>query len=183
MMDKGTRVKENPATPGLFLGRGGSHPARSAVGGSAVEPRGHPPARHRLPPQLRAGALPQRTGWPGIRHHEAKLCLNAPSRSAMSRFASTAGDGSCHRSCDRGEVAEWLKAPHSKCGIRATVSGVRIPPSPPFAQKFAELRLVTRFCVLTTQSDGSAIQFPWKISAPVACLHACRREGRQLPAA
>ena len=31
----------------------------------------------------------------------------------------------------RGEVAERLKAPHSKCGIRATVSGVRIPPSPP----------------------------------------------------
>jgi hypothetical protein len=28
-------------------------------------------------------------------------------------------------------VAEWLKAPHSKCGIRATVSGVQIPPSPP----------------------------------------------------
>jgi hypothetical protein len=24
-----------------------------------------------------------------------------------------------------------LNAPHSKCGIRATVSGVRIPPSPP----------------------------------------------------
>src|SRR3954447_2699995 len=33
-----------------------------------------------------------------------------------------------------GEVAEWLKAPHSKCGVRATVSGVRIPPSPPNAQ-------------------------------------------------
>lgn len=31
----------------------------------------------------------------------------------------------------RGEVAEWLKAPHSKCGIRATVSGVRILSSPP----------------------------------------------------
>src|SRR5919107_4162401 len=30
-----------------------------------------------------------------------------------------------------GEVAEWLNAPHSKCGIRATVSGVRISPSPP----------------------------------------------------
>src|SRR6185312_8057922 len=30
-----------------------------------------------------------------------------------------------------GEVAEWLKAPHSKCGILARVSGVRIPPSPP----------------------------------------------------
>src|SRR5579883_383229 len=31
-----------------------------------------------------------------------------------------------------GEVAEWSIAPHSKCGIRATVSGVRIPPSPPY---------------------------------------------------
>ena len=61
----------------------------------------------------------------------ATLRLNAPPRSAMSRIASTAGDGPDHRSCDRGEVAEWLKAPHSKCGIRATVSGVRIPPSPP----------------------------------------------------
>jgi hypothetical protein len=30
-----------------------------------------------------------------------------------------------------GEVAEWLKAPHSKCGILARVSRVRIPPSPP----------------------------------------------------
>jgi hypothetical protein len=30
-------------------------------------------------------------------------------------------------------VAEWLNAPHSKCGIRVTVSGVRIPPSPPGA--------------------------------------------------
>jgi hypothetical protein len=28
-------------------------------------------------------------------------------------------------------VAEWLKAPHSKCGVRVTVSWVRIPPSPP----------------------------------------------------
>src|SRR3984957_18628712 len=39
------------------------------------------------------------------------------------------------RSC--GEVAEWLNAPHSKCGIRATVSGVRIPPSPPFQYRTA----------------------------------------------
>lgn len=30
-----------------------------------------------------------------------------------------------------GEVAEWSNAPHSKCGIPARVSGVRIPPSPP----------------------------------------------------
>src|SRR5579863_10225989 len=31
----------------------------------------------------------------------------------------------------RGKVAERLKAPHSKCGVRATVPGVRIPPFPP----------------------------------------------------
>ncbi len=31
----------------------------------------------------------------------------------------------------RGEVAEWLNAPHSKCGMGASPSGVRIPPSPP----------------------------------------------------
>ena len=34
-----------------------------------------------------------------------------------------------------GEVAEWLNAPHSKCGIGASLSGVRIPPSPPYAHK------------------------------------------------
>jgi len=30
-----------------------------------------------------------------------------------------------------GEVAEWLKVPHSKCGVLARVPWVRIPPSPP----------------------------------------------------
>src|SRR5215213_6764642 len=39
-----------------------------------------------------------------------------------------------------GEVAERLKAPHSKCGIRATVSGVRIPPSPPRPNYLSLLR-------------------------------------------
>ncbi len=41
--------------------------------------------------------------------------------------AASARAGHAHR----GEVAEWLNAPHSKCGILARVSGVRIPPSPP----------------------------------------------------
>ena len=36
-------------------------------------------------------------------------------------------------------MAEWLKAPHSKCGVRATVSGVRIPPSPPVNLKFKQI--------------------------------------------
>ena len=29
-----------------------------------------------------------------------------------------------------GEMPEWSIGPHSKCGVRATVPGVRIPPSP-----------------------------------------------------
>jgi hypothetical protein len=39
---------------------------------------------------------------------------------------------------DAGEVAERLKAPHSKCGIGASLSGVRIPPSPPLTIVFFE---------------------------------------------
>ena len=41
----------------------------------------------------------------------------------------------------RGEVAEWSIAPHSKCGILARVSGVRIPPSPPLSCSEPEMRL------------------------------------------
>lgn len=40
--------------------------------------------------------------------------------------------GPCLYMAPSGEVAEWLNAPHSKCGIGASLSGVRIPPSPPF---------------------------------------------------
>ena len=32
-----------------------------------------------------------------------------------------------------GEMAEWSKAPHSKCGVPVTVPRVRIPISPPFS--------------------------------------------------
>jgi hypothetical protein len=39
-----------------------------------------------------------------------------------------------------GEVAEWLNAPHSKCGIGATLSGVRISPSPPDLCSAPEVR-------------------------------------------
>ena len=36
-----------------------------------------------------------------------------------------------HRKTDQGKVPEWSIGPHSKCGVRATVPGVRIPPFPP----------------------------------------------------
>jgi hypothetical protein len=54
-----------------------------------------------------------------------------------------------------GEVAEWLKAPHSKCGIRVTVSGVRIPPSPPH-------------CTERTGLFPKSAIMPWPV--PIACL-------------
>jgi hypothetical protein len=37
------------------------------------------------------------------------------------------------RTQGRGEMAEWSKAPHSKCGVPVTVPRVRIPISPPFS--------------------------------------------------
>ena len=47
-------------------------------------------------------------------------------------LATTSRHGVSHGGVGRpGEVAEWLKAPHSKCGVGASLSGVRIPPSPP----------------------------------------------------
>ena len=68
-----------------------------------------------------------------------------------------------NRSLALGEVAEWLKAPHSKCGIRATVSGVRIPPSPPF---FNELSLATGArCLSGPHRLGLPINpLPWPAS-------------------
>src|SRR5437773_1309956 len=48
-----------------------------------------------------------------------------------------------------GEVAEWLNAPHSKCGIGASLSGVRIPPSPPRSRalRMSVLREVLRVLI------------------------------------
>jgi hypothetical protein len=42
--------------------------------------------------------------------------------------------------CGRHCHSEWLNAPHSKCGIGASLSGIRIPPSPPDA-----IELITVF--------------------------------------
>ena len=148
MMDKGTRVKENPATPGLFLAPGCLRP-----GGSW---RPHAPQSAGRPPSPGAARRPAVT-----RHHvagaerrvaefisggKAVLECAAPFRYVAHRFNSRRW--LAHRSCDRGEVAEWLKAPHSKCGIRATVSGVRIPPSPPAPQQYPirSASLFSRHC-------------------------------------
>ena len=37
-----------------------------------------------------------------------------------------------HSAPPEGRVAEWLKAPDSKSGVRVTVPWVQIPPLPPF---------------------------------------------------
>src|ERR1043166_8756675 len=46
-----------------------------------------------------------------------------------------APDQSSYHPRSLGEVSEWLKEPHSKCGLRETAAGVRIPPSPVLANK------------------------------------------------
>ena len=56
-----------------------------------------------------------------------KICLYLQSQN--NGFGS--GERGKSSSRDRkGEVPEWSIGPHSKCGVRATVPGVRIPPSP-----------------------------------------------------
>ena len=104
------------------------------------------PADRRLTGTLTATAAAVRTG---TKHGPEKGALRAcvvgrlPLRTRLATCrASPTGDlpaerlpGSVpadgRRGSKAGEVVEWLKAPHSKCGIRATVSWVRIPPSPP----------------------------------------------------
>ncbi len=53
-----------------------------------------------------------------------------------------------------GQVVEWLKAPHSKCGIPARVSWVRIPPCPP--AKGPALRRA--FCWLTGSGGRTIVR-------------------------
>lgn len=55
-----------------------------------------------------------------------------------------------------GEVSEWLKEPHSKCGQRATAAGVRIPPSP------------IRYAAVRQKSASSISTFEYPRSVPVA---------------
>src|SRR5215475_8831943 len=50
------------------------------------------------------------------------------------------GPGGCRKDQDFGEVLEWLNRPVSKTGIRASVSRVRIPPSPPAFQNGTTLQ-------------------------------------------
>ena len=49
-----------------------------------------------------------------------------------------------------GEMPEWSIGPHSKCGVRATVPGVRIPLSP--QQRLIINQLQKKRTVLRTQT-------------------------------
>lgn len=62
-----------------------------------------------------------------------------------------------------GEVAEWLNAPHSKCGIGASLSGVRIPPSPPSSldDAVSGLHLASFAESIGVLDDGFPSQILW----------------------
>src|SRR5262249_47594681 len=76
----------------------------------------------------------------GISENTGKIIrVGSPERTWILRYRGFSGKG-CRPSggrCGklvrprRGEVAKWLTAPHSKCGVPARVPWVRIPPSPP----------------------------------------------------
>jgi hypothetical protein len=53
-------------------------------------------------------------------------------------------------------MAEWSKAPHSKCGVPVTVPRVRIPISPPNIIEIKELFLFSLCC----SHNGSLIADP-----------------------
>jgi hypothetical protein len=82
----------------------------------------------------------------------------------------------------RGEVAEWSNAPHSKCGILARVSGVRIPPSPPFSIDFigkfySSKRCEHRtcgYCSSVAQTDSGPKQAGLAILVDPAAAELCR---------
>jgi hypothetical protein len=76
------------------------------------------------------------TAWPGA----GFFSPGAPCLARHPRLELRPTEGGKPPVMAPGEVAEWSIAPHSKCGIGASLSGVRIPPSPPpafaSAQKF-----------------------------------------------
>src|SRR5712671_5449718 len=80
---------------------------------------------------------------PGLRNSEAAPCL---ARRPRLEHGPTAGRVKSPAMVP-GEVAEWSNAPHSKCGIGASLSGVRIPPSPPetLPPSFADVQVIHNF--------------------------------------
>ncbi len=75
-----------------------------------------------------------------------------------------------------GEVAEWSNAPHSKCGIGASLSGVRIPPSPP---NVADLRITQHY----GPGGFDGVGPPCRAASVSRCHRLAVRESRMPPAA
>ena len=72
---------------------------------------------------------------------------------------------------EKGEMPEWSIGPHSKCGVRATVPGVRIPLSPQISLNTKQLQKTrtvlrtqklktVRVFILNTQLKGLSIVAP-----------------------
>ena len=146
-----------PDSEAIWPGGSGAAPGdlrgRSGVNGAANPPL--PPAGGRCDPGVQhddpstwlgEGEGTQEPGRRAIRKPLRESDWGAPAEASLApsggffRRVDFSGETGFHFSarCSKyapGEVAEWSIAPHSKCGIRATVSGVQIPPSPPPPRK------------------------------------------------
>ncbi len=105
-----------------------------------------------------------------------------PKRGLADAFPSAIHRAQRSTDAQRGEVAEWSIAPHSKCGVRVTVPGVRIPPSPPFALEnplsvsaeaqnsslFSKDKL-RRLFIAASARDGKSLLCGAFLSRPVDC--------------
>ena len=59
-------------------------------------------------------------------------------------------------------MPEWLNGPHSKCGVLATVPGVRIPLSPPpkfnpLQLNFSQQKYRTMFWIIFLEIDALSL--------------------------
>ena len=113
------------AVPPIF----GLDATHRAVGIGAFSALSHPPSSPRTRPDQSAfGRSGPRLRWNALQFMDERVFFT---RTGF-HFAENALGRACFAPSWRsGEVAEWLNAPHSKCGIGASLSGVRIPPSPP----------------------------------------------------
>src|SRR3981081_551226 len=124
---------------GSQVSQNSGQPCNSSSGGPLPVRATWNPAPLARPVKCSIGATPFRSG-PALRiSPRRRPCLASHPRLELGPT-----EGQILPVMAPGEVAEWSNALHSKCGIGASLSGVRIPPSPPAIVKILIKRTFLR---------------------------------------